>query len=82
MFAMFVPANALDYQLRGLAHTPGSHAYDHWAPVGFCLTILFLIGHHFIALSGSLVCPLMGITSILWLMMRNDAAISPKLSWM
>lgn len=26
--------------------------------------------------------PIMGITSVLWLIMRNDPAVKPELSWM
>lgn len=32
--------------------------------------------------SSALIGPLMGISSVLWLVMRNDAAIEPKWSWM
>jgi hypothetical protein len=30
----------------------------------------------------SLLGPLMGVTSVLWVMMRNDPAVRPELSWM
>lgn len=33
-------------------------------------------------ISRSLIGPLMGISSMLWLMMRNDSAIDPRMAWM
>jgi hypothetical protein len=80
--ALIIPTAALDNESHMLAHASRSHVDVHWSPIGLCLTILFLVGHHFVALFHISVGPLMGTTSILWLMMRNDAAISPKVSWM
>lgn len=51
-------------------------------PIGLFIPLLVLIGQCVFAYFGALVSPLMGITSLLWLMMRNDAAIDPKASWM
>lgn len=45
-------------------------------------TICFLIGGYLVTFSSNTLGPLMGITSVLWLMMRNDLAISPKIAWM
>jgi hypothetical protein len=46
------------------------------------LTALILTLYNLIAFSGTLIGPCMGISSVLWLVMRNDAAIEPKWSWM
>jgi hypothetical protein len=65
-------SQALSYfQPHGISHTTG------WG-----LRLLFLIGNCIFASTSSVVGPLMGVTSILWLMMRNDAAVSPRVSWM
>lgn len=65
-------SQALSYfQTHGISHATGCG-----------LKLLFLIGHCIFASTSSVVGPLMGVTSILWLMMRNDAAVSPKVSWM
>ncbi|KAF2267604.1 hypothetical protein CC78DRAFT_530695 [Lojkania enalia] len=58
-----------------LAHIPTR--YD-----GRLLAFFFVIGSYVVILSKNSLGPLMGISSILWVMMRNDPAISPKLSWM
>jgi hypothetical protein len=79
--ASVTPIAALDNESLGLVHVSRSRSYAHWMPVGFCITMLFFVGRQLVALSNSLVGPLMGITSILWPMMRNDATISPKASW-
>lgn len=50
--------------------------------VEMTLKLLLFLGQRTSELSSALVGPLMGITSVLWLMMRNNAAISPKASWM
>ncbi|KAH7392947.1 hypothetical protein BKA66DRAFT_316727 [Pyrenochaeta sp. MPI-SDFR-AT-0127] len=79
--ALAAPALALD-EPYALSHDQVSHHYRRRVPIGICLTFLVLIGHYAVAFSGTLVGPSMGITSVLWLMMRNDAAITPKASWM
>ncbi|KAF2855326.1 hypothetical protein T440DRAFT_464600 [Plenodomus tracheiphilus IPT5] len=48
---------------------------------GITLRVLLMIGQCLFIFSGSIMGPLMGITSVLWLIMRNDTAIDPKLSW-
>ncbi|KAH7089602.1 hypothetical protein FB567DRAFT_590411 [Paraphoma chrysanthemicola] len=50
--------------------------------IGWIFALLLLIGGNVVTFSSTLVGPLMGITSLLWLMLRNDPAISPKASWM
>lgn len=46
--------------------------------VQFCV----FIGAVAFTFSSTLLGPLMGISSMLWLMMRNDSAIDPRLAWM
>jgi hypothetical protein len=81
-FVLFSPVTAFDNE----SHTPSNasriHHHGYWTPIAYCLAILLLIGHQSINWSKPLLAPLMGITSVLWLMMRNDDAISPKASWM
>lgn len=79
--SLFTPVVALDESLP-LSHATTTQRGGYRVPIGFSFTLLILIGHYAIAFSGTLVGPLMGITSVLWLMMRNDAAIDPKASWM
>jgi hypothetical protein len=81
-FALLPLAAALDNESLALPLGPSTRHQFHWTHIGLCITILLVIGQSFVAFSGKLLEPSMGITSILWLMMRNDAAISPKLSWM
>lgn len=58
------------------------HTSDGHEPIIAIATILILAGHQFVAFSGTLIGPSMGISSVLWLVMRNDAAIEPEWSWM
>jgi hypothetical protein len=51
-------------------------------PIVAFVTALVLTSYNLIAFSGTLIGPCMGISSVLWLVMRNDAAIDPKWSWM
>ncbi|UPX18577.1 uncharacterized protein EKO05_0008871 [Ascochyta rabiei] len=51
---------------------------DYYAVV----TAILLATHYIATMTGSLIGPSMGITSVLWLVMRNDAAVEAKLSWM
>jgi hypothetical protein len=81
MLALVTPAAALDEPFALSSATASQH-HNHRLPIGLFLTLLILIGQHAVTFSGTLVGPLMGIASVLWLMMRNDAAISPKASWM
>jgi hypothetical protein len=79
--ALVAPAAALDEPYTLSSASTGQH-HSPRLPIGFLLTLLFLVGQYAIAFSDTLVGPLMGITSVLWLMMRNDAAIDPRVSWM
>ena len=49
---------------------------------GAFIQCFFVFGGMAATVSGNLLGPLMGISSILWLMMRNDSAINPRLAWM
>ena len=53
-----------------------------YEPIIAFLTALIITLYNLIVLSGTLIGPCMGVSSVLWLVMRNDAAIEPKWSWM
>jgi hypothetical protein len=62
-------------------------SYQHQAahsqpPIGTLLHLCVFIGGLAVAVSSNIVGPLMGISSVLWLMMRNDPAVDPKIAWM
>lgn len=82
LFTLFSRATALDDESHTLSPASSRRQHFNWTHVGLCITLLLFIGQNFVAIFGTLLEPLMGITSILWLMMRNDAAINPKMSWM
>ncbi|RII24639.1 hypothetical protein CUC08_Gglean011649 [Alternaria sp. MG1] len=84
LFLMLVtPAAAFD-EPHALSPATAAAGYHHGSrlPIGLFFTLLVLIGQTVASFSSTLVGPMMGITSVLWLMMRNDSAISPKVSWM
>ncbi|KAF1961258.1 hypothetical protein CC80DRAFT_488579 [Byssothecium circinans] len=65
------------YEQHSIGHQPfGSR------PSGTFFRFCLLIGGIAFTVSSNILGPLMGITSILWLMMRNDSAIDPRVSWM
>lgn len=70
-FALATPATAQDNLFESNAQ---SRLYAIEAAI-----LVFV--HRAIVFSGTTVGPLMGITSVLWLVMRNDAAIEPRSSW-
>jgi hypothetical protein len=78
---MVIPATALDEP-----RPPHQIAYGQYhapeALVGLCTAAIVLFADRIIAYSSLLIGPSMGVTSVLWLMMRNDGAISPGSSWM
>jgi hypothetical protein len=43
--------------------------------------LVFLITGYLMGAARSFLGPLMGITSVLWFMMRNDPAVKPEISW-
>ncbi|KAH6642348.1 hypothetical protein C7974DRAFT_99812 [Boeremia exigua] len=58
------------------------HTHDWREPIAAFVLAVILAGHHIIAFTETLIGPSMGISSVLWLVMRNDVAIEPKWSWM
>lgn len=56
--------------------------YGQQARQRFFIQCCLLIGGVAFTVSSNLLGPLMGISSMLWLMMRNDSAIDPRLAWM
>lgn len=70
-FALVMPATAQSDALLG----------EFQASFGVTIATIMFIGQQAIALSGALIGPLMGISSVLWLVMRNDIAIEPRTSW-
>lgn len=51
-------------------------------PIIAVMAAMVFASQHAVAFSGTLIGPFMGTSSVLWLVMRNDAAIEPKWSWM
>ncbi|KAF1967353.1 hypothetical protein BU23DRAFT_573244 [Bimuria novae-zelandiae CBS 107.79] len=77
--ALIVPAAAMDSQLM-FPNAVGSYSIPTVA-MGSCTGMLFLFGGYLMGAAKSLVGPLMGITSVLYFIMRNDAAVQPRLAW-
>ena len=64
------------------AALPNDHYAQGSGASNAVATSMLLAGHRVVSASVTLVGPLMGISSVLWFVMRNDAAIKPKSSWM
>jgi flagellar biosynthesis protein FliR len=77
---MIMPTAALD-EPHSLSHASAGGIEAYQALIGICTTITLLIGQRLAAFSSTLIGPSMGVTSLLWLIMRNDPAIDPKASW-
>jgi hypothetical protein len=77
---MIMPAAALD-EPHSLSHASASGIEAYQTLIGICTTIALLIGQRLAAFSSTLIGPSIGVTSLLWLIMRNDPAIDPKASW-
>ncbi|KAJ4989018.1 hypothetical protein SVAN01_05456 [Stagonosporopsis vannaccii] len=56
-------------------------ANEFYGPITALAASVMLAGHQLVVFSGTLVGPSMGVSSVLWLVMRNDAAVKPKWSW-
>ena len=85
LFSMLVmPVSALD-EPQAVSSTAAAAAASYYYhpryPIGFFISLLVLIGQSFASFSSTLVGPAMGVTSVMWLMLRNDSAISPRESW-
>lgn len=55
---------------------------DWYEPIIALVDAMILASHQLVVFFATLIGPSMGISSVLWLVMRNDAAIEPKWSWM
>jgi len=81
-FVVFItPAAALD-EPHALSTATAGHRQGPRLLIGSIIAFFLLVVQQLAAFSSTLVGPAMGFTSVLWLMMRNDSAISPKASWM
>lgn len=80
--SLIVPAKAMDHSL---AMETSMAVFDpNQSPtvaIGTCTGILFILGGHFMGAAKNMVGPLMGISSVLYFMMRNDTAVKPSLAW-
>jgi hypothetical protein len=52
-----------------------------WEPISAVAATLLVGGYHAVTICGTFTGPSMGISSVLWLVMRNDEAIEPRSSW-
>jgi hypothetical protein len=50
-------------------------------PLATMGTIAFVAVGYMVTMASQLLGPLMGVTSVLWFVMRNDAAVQPSFSW-
>ncbi|KAL5386636.1 hypothetical protein DPSP01_004000 [Paraphaeosphaeria sporulosa] len=82
--ALIAPVTAIDDRLV-LGRTFAVPDMDvHPVPtiaIGTLTSMLFLCGGHLMGTARGLIGPLMGITSVLYFMMRNDAAVEPIIAW-
>lgn len=82
--ALIAPAAAMDGQLvLGRAFSvPGVEV--HQVPtiaIGTSTSMVFLCGGYLMGAARSFIGPMMGISSVLYFMMRNDAAVEPVFAW-
>ena len=87
---LFLPiASALDNEVSpSPSHGSSSRAFA-WISfhglarilAGCVVTIIIMIGGHLGRVAKTLTGPLMGFTSVLWMMVRNDPAVRPEFSW-
>lgn len=84
--SLVAPTAALDHELvpAGMLTSSSVMGSGHIPEVaaGTCSGVLLIFGGYVTGAARSLLGPLMGISSVLWFVMRNDAAIHPRLSWM
>ena len=88
---LVVPVAAMDNQIA-LAPYPVQNTYGIFTanpPPGFPIRVpfasigtmaFFAIGY-MVTMASQMLGPLMGVTSVLWFIMRNDAAVQPSFSW-
>jgi len=88
---LVVPVAAMDNQMA-LAPYPVQNAYGAFAanppprfpiraPLASICTATFIAAGYMLAMASQMLGSLMGVTSVLWFIMRNDAAIQPSFSW-
>lgn len=82
VLALASPVAAADEDVYASFRIPTNHRHSCRHLIGPILVLLTFLGQYVLVFSGTLVGPLMGMTSMLWLIMRNDVAIDPKVSWM
>jgi hypothetical protein len=82
VLALASPVAAADANLYASFRNPTNHRRSCRGLIGPIFVLLAFLGQNVLVFSGTLVGPLMGMTSMLWLIMRNDAAIDPEVSWM
>ncbi|KAF2471159.1 uncharacterized protein BDR25DRAFT_342508 [Lindgomyces ingoldianus] len=75
------PAAALDGSLAAVEQFSARHQIPPIS-IEYFGNMFCAIGLCMVLIARGLLGPLVGITSVLWVMMRNDPAIKPKLSWM
>jgi hypothetical protein len=86
-----VPVTAMDNQISMASYpAQNTHGISMANPTpgypmrGFLVstgTMAFVIVGYVVTMTSQMLGPLMGITSVLWFIMRNDAAIRPSFSW-
>jgi len=54
---------------------------DQRLPFGLVGTYMLVVAGLLTTTAQTLLGPLMGVSSVLWFIMRNDAAIKPSISW-
>jgi hypothetical protein len=82
--ALISPATATDTEIALHQYPTASlGAPDPGAGVqmAFVGTYILVAAGLLVTTAQSLLAPLMGISSVLWFIMRNDAAIKPSVSW-
>ncbi|KAF2647369.1 hypothetical protein K491DRAFT_723494 [Lophiostoma macrostomum CBS 122681] len=96
IFRMMIIAEALDNDRTGIVPFDPQHQEEAangspilwiWMPqlvqlfAGAFTGIFLILSGHLTGAARTLLGPLMGITGIMWFIMRNDAAIKPVVSW-
>ena len=73
-FSFALPSTALEDDVYAPTQDPSRQRQSQIASIALCGYVILV--------TRVTLGPLMGVSSILWLMMRNDSAINPRLSWM
>ncbi|KAF2826159.1 hypothetical protein CC86DRAFT_25642 [Ophiobolus disseminans] len=83
---LVAPTMAVDDQIVPLsAHTAGEVDAHNIIPnvaFGTASGVIFLITGYLSSTTRTSVGPLMGISGVLWFIMRNDEAVKPSFAWM